>query len=73
MSALGNIAGNSVQGRDQVLESGVVEKILAILSQVVIKCGLLEYTYWTIHNLCKGKPEPPAKLVSLNEDVTNIT
>jgi len=63
MWALANIASNSVKGRDAVLEANIVPRILDILSQEVIKGGMLANTFWAIQNLCKGKPDPPMKYV----------
>lgn len=63
MWALANIAGNSVKGRDQMLENEIISKMLKVLSQEVVKAGMLENTYWAIQNLCRGKPDTPAKYV----------
>jgi hypothetical protein len=65
MWALGNIAGISTRARDSILECGIVNKILKILSQPIMNGTMLSYTYWTISSLCKGKPDPPIKFVIL--------
>lgn len=63
MWALANITGTSVKARNKVLESGIVDKILMILTATIVKSSMLGFTYWTIQNLCKGKPDPPVKYV----------
>jgi len=63
MWAIGNIAGDSVAARDDVLATGIISKILNILSLEKLSRGLLSLTYWTISHLCRGTPEPPTKQV----------
>jgi len=65
MCALGNIAGIGIEARDMVLECGIVNKILKILSQPIMNGTMLSYTYWTISTLCKGKPDPSIEYVIL--------
>jgi len=63
MCALSNFAAANVTGRDHILEIGIVDKIINILSSELIKGGLYCETYEMIFNLCKGKPDPPISSV----------
>ena len=60
---LSNIAGDSVQARDELLQTPFVEELLAVVSLNVLPLGLLRLVCWGISNLCKGKPDPPFERV----------
>ena len=61
--ALGNIAGDSYQCRDQLLQQGVLVKLLPLTSENV-KPSLRRNAVWTISNLCRGKPSAQFSAVS---------
>ncbi|KAK0456692.1 armadillo-type protein [Armillaria borealis] len=62
--ALGNIAGDSPQCRDYVLQAGALRPLLALLSEQH-KLSMLRNATWTLSNFCRGKsPQPDWELIS---------
>eukprot|EP01156_Anaeramoeba_ignava_P007064 Anaeramoba_ignava/a350487_55.p1 GENE.a350487_55~~a350487_55.p1 ORF type:complete len:432 (+),score=120.14 a350487_55:133-1428(+) len=62
--AIGNIAGDQIKYRDELLNLGTMEKILTIL-RVTTNEGIIQNSAWAISNLSRGKPKPDFKSVSI--------
>jgi importin subunit alpha-1 len=61
--ALGNIAGDSPQCRDYVLQQGALRPLLSLLSENH-KISMMRNATWTLSNFCRGKaPQPDWELV----------
>lgn len=61
--ALGNIAGDSPDCRDYVLNNGVLPPLIQIITQAP-KISILRNATWALSNLCRGKPIPKFEQVS---------
>ena len=61
--ALGNVAGDSTDYRDYVLQCNAMEPILGLFNSN--KPSLIRTATWTLSNLCRGKkPQPDWSVVS---------
>lgn len=56
---LSNIAGDSFENRDKLLEVGIVAKLENTLLDNTYSTGFISHVSWLISNLCRGKPYPP--------------
>ena len=72
--AIGNIAGDSVDLRDQLLAADILPSVLEILDPrrplnngeggEALPVSMRRTTAWVLSNLCRGKPRPPYSIVS---------
>jgi importin subunit alpha-6/7 len=61
--ALGNIAGDSPQCRDYVLQLGAMTPLIQLLAQED-KLSIIRNATWTLSNFCRGRaPHPDWQLV----------
>jgi len=59
---LGNIAGDSTNLRDSVLQAGVLEPLLKNIAEPA-NDSLLSNVVWSLSNLCRGKPQPDFEVI----------
>lgn len=63
MWLLANICGDSIQARDELLQTSLPLFLLGIVSLHMVQLGILRVATWCISNLMKGKPNPPFEQV----------
>lgn len=64
--ALGNIAGDGSELRDNVLSNGVLKPLLALVDLPNATDTFIQNTTWTLSNLCRNK-NPPTDLKHVHE------
>jgi len=60
---LGNIISESIQSRDELLSTPLVETLIDIVSMEALSLSFLNVTCWVISMLCKGKESPAVERV----------
>eukprot|EP01052_Picozoa_sp_SAG31_P005095 SAG31_NODE_219_length_19926_cov_4.297297_8_plen_554_part_00 len=60
--ALGNIAGDSPQCRDLVLQLGILGPLMAQINEQS-RISMMRNATWALSNLCRGKPQPDFSVV----------
>lgn len=54
MWALGNIAADSLQAREEILKEGIVQNIIKLLDSQNLPISLLEILCWATSSICRG-------------------
>eukprot|EP01017_Pseudomicrothorax_dubius_P045276 TRINITY_DN7808_c0_g1_i1.p1 TRINITY_DN7808_c0_g1~~TRINITY_DN7808_c0_g1_i1.p1 ORF type:complete len:495 (-),score=95.21 TRINITY_DN7808_c0_g1_i1:94-1578(-) len=61
--ALGNVCGESLIYRDQLLAMGIIDLVLEILGSQICEYKILKTLVWLTSNLVRGRPYPPEREV----------
>lgn len=69
--ALGNIAGDSPQCRNLVLQAGALPPLLEQLGENQ-KVSMQRNATWTLSNFCRGKPPPDFTVVSSSQPLPAV-
>ena len=56
---LSNVAGDSLEGRDALIEKGIIEQVEKLLDGNSYQTTFIAHCTWLISNLLRGKPYPP--------------
>ncbi len=59
---MGNISGDTVSGRDELITCGFPNLLLTLLAGKTMKLKIAQLVCWNLANLFKGKPAPPLEL-----------
>lgn len=62
MWGLGNIAADSPQFRDLVIQKGFLQTIIKVLNETK-SVAMLKQGVWTLSVLCRGTPRPKYQLI----------
>ena len=65
MWCLGNIATDSVEFRDQIIDKGLIPMIVELLKVENLSTKLMETITWSLTTLSKGKPDPHISYVTV--------
>ena len=60
---IGNIAGDNIFARDQVINAGALPKLASLLISYPADSSLTRNATWTISNLCRGKPRASSEML----------
>ena len=61
---MGNLAGDSIAARDELLQTELQSHLLSVMQKTVVRVSLLRVCCWVMSSLCKGKPPPLLEQVS---------
>jgi len=61
---IGNMFGSNIMGKNQLVESELIEKIIELLNEETLNLDIGKLVCWNILNICKKKTEIPLSIVS---------
>eukprot|EP01017_Pseudomicrothorax_dubius_P048809 TRINITY_DN895_c0_g2_i2.p1 TRINITY_DN895_c0_g2~~TRINITY_DN895_c0_g2_i2.p1 ORF type:complete len:295 (+),score=68.37 TRINITY_DN895_c0_g2_i2:663-1547(+) len=62
--ALGNMAGDNIEFRDQIIEAGGIDRIIYLYTRIKNQKSVKNVA-WALSNLCRGSPPPNYESVKL--------